>query len=185
MKKLPSLLFILFLIPLSLFAQQTVFLAGKSKVSFQSDAPMELIKATSNKLQGAIDAGKRTFAFSIPADSFKGFNSPLQQEHFYENYMEAKSYPVSTFSGKIIEQVDLLKNGSYSVRAKGKLNIHGVEQERIIKVQLRIQDGTIFAETIFTILLQDHNITIPKVVFQKIAEEIRVVASVEFDQKKK
>ena len=99
--------------------------------------------------------------------------------------MEAKSYPVSTFSGKIIEQVDLFKNGSYSVRAKGKLNIHGVEQERIIKVQLRIQDGTIFAETNFTILLQDHNITIPKVVFQKIAEEIRVVASVEFDQKKK
>jgi polyisoprenoid-binding protein YceI len=149
-----------------------------------SDAPLELIKASSTKLQGAIDADKRTFAFSIPTSSFKGFNSPLQQEHFYENYIEVKAYPVSKFEGKIIEQIDLLNNGNYTVRAKGKLNIHGVEQERIIKVQLRVSDGVIYAQTDFTVILQDHNITIPKVVFQKIAEEIKVLVEVEFDKKK-
>jgi len=185
MKKLSFILGILFLTSVHGIAQQTVYLAQKSKVSFVSDAPLELIKASSTKLKGAIDAEKRTFAFSIPADSFKGFNSPLQQEHFYENYLEAKAYPVSTFEGKIIEKVDLLKNGNYSVRAKGKLDIHGVVQERIIKVQLRVLDGVIYAESNFTILLQDHNITIPKVVYQKIAEEVKVVVTVEFENKKK
>lgn len=184
MKKLLILFVILLLASVGTSAQQTVFLAQKSKVSFVSDAPLELIKASSTKLQGAIDADKRTFAFSIPTDSFKGFNSPLQQEHFYENYIEAKTYPVSTFEGKIIEQIDLLNKGNYSVRAKGKLNIHGVEQERIIKVQLRVSDGVIYAQTDFTVILQDHNITIPKVVFQKIAEEIKVMVEVEFDKKK-
>jgi polyisoprenoid-binding protein YceI len=174
---------ILFFTSVVLAAQPTVYISRKSKVAFLSDAPLELIKASSNKLQGAIDADKRTFAFTIPTDSFKGFNSPLQQEHFYENYIEAKAYPVSTFEGKIIEQVDLLKNGIYSVRAKGKLNIHGVEQERIIKVQLRILDGVIYAETNFTVLLLDHNITIPKVVFQKIAEEVEIMVTLEFEKK--
>lgn len=185
MKKLSFILVILFLTSVYGIAQQTVYLTRKSKVSFVSDAPLELIKASSTKLYGAIDADKRTFAFSIPSDSFKGFNSPLQQEHFYENYIEAKAYPVSTFEGKIIEQVDLLNNGNYSVRAKGKLNIHGVLQERIIKVQLRVSDGVIFAETNFTVLLKDHNITIPKVVFQKIAEEVKVTVMVEFENKKR
>ena len=184
MKKLPVIFVILLIVSVGTSAQQTVFFAQKSKVSFVSDAPLELIKASSTKLQGAIDADKRTFAFSIPTSSFKGFNSPLQQEHFYENYIEAKAYPVSSFEGKIIEQIDLLNNGNYSVRAKGKLNIHGVEQERIIKVQLRVSDGVIYAQTDFTVILQDHNITIPKVVFQKIAEEIKVLAEVEFDKKK-
>ncbi|MDO9254915.1 MAG: YceI family protein [Bacteroidales bacterium] len=183
MKKNLFLFVILLLASAGIFAQQAVYLARKSKVSFQSDAPLELIKASSTKLQGAIDVTKRTFAFSIPTDSFKGFNSPLQQEHFYENYIEAKAYPVSTFEGKIIEQVDLLNDGNYSVRAKGKLNIHGVEQERIIKVQLRISQGVIYAQTNFSVLLQDHNITIPKVVFQKIAEEIKVIVAVEFGKK--
>ncbi len=184
MKKLTVIFVILLIVSVGTSAQQTVFFAQKSKVSFVSDAPLELIKASSTKLQGAIDADKRTFAFSIPTSSFKGFNSPLQQEHFYENYIEAKAYPVSSFEGKIIEQIDLLNNGNYSVRAKGKLNIHGVEQERIIKVQLRVSDGVIYAQTDFTVILQDHNITIPKVVFQKIAEEIKVLAEVEFDKKK-
>jgi polyisoprenoid-binding protein YceI len=184
MKKLSLLFVFLLLASVGTNAQQNVFLAQQSKVSFVSDAPLELIKASSTKLQGAIDADKRTFAFSIPTDSFKGFNSPLQQEHFYENYIEAKAYPVSTFEGKIIEQVDLMNNGNYSVRAKGKLNIHGIEQERIIKVQLRVSGGVIYAETDFTVLLQDHNITIPKVVFQKIAEEIKVSVVVEFEKKK-
>lgn len=180
MRKILIVVVLLFLTVADIYAQQNILRARKSKVAFISDAPLELIKASSNRLQGAIDTDKRTFAFSIPTDSFKGFNSPLQQEHFYENYIEAKAYPVSTFEGKIIEQIDLLKNGIYAVRAKGQLNIHGEEQERIIKVQLRILDGVIYAETTFTVLLTAHNITIPKVVFQKIAEEIKVTVEVEF-----
>lgn len=184
MKKLSFIFVILFLTSVDSIAQPTIYVVRKSKIDFVSDAPLELIKASSDKLQGVIDPEKRTFAFTIQSVSFKGFNNPLQQEHFYENYMESLAYPDSKFEGKIIEQVDFKKDGNYAVRAKGKLTIHGIEQERIIKVDLRISNGIVYANTVFTVLLQDHNITVPRVVFQKIAEEIKVKVALEFERKK-
>lgn len=164
-------------------SQQNIYSSRKSKVEFLSEAPLELISASSDKLQGIIDNDKQTFAFSIPVKSFKGFNSPLQQEHFYENYMEERSYPISKFEGKIIESVDFSVDGNYSIRAKGKLFIHGIEQERIIRVNVKVNKGILYINSEFSILLQDHNITIPKVVYQKIAEEIKVKVSSEFVKK--
>ena len=160
--------------------ESNIFKTRKGTISISSDAPLEIIKASSNELKGAIDISKRTFAFTIGNRSIKGFNSPLQQEHFYENYIEAKKYPVSTFEGKIIEQIDFTKNGDYIVRAKGILTIHGVPQERIIKSSLKVQDNIFYLTSKFTILLSEHNITIPKIVYQKIAEEITIDVDAEF-----
>lgn len=183
MKKNLFLFILLQLMAVNLYAQQVLYITHRSKVDFISDAPLETIKASSEVLQGIIDAEKRTFAFAIPIKSFVGFNSPLQQEHFNENYMEEKAFPEAKFEGKIIEQINFSQDGNYSIRAKGKLNIHGVEQERIIKVQLRISKGVIYANSVFTVLLQDHDISIPKVVFQKISEEIKVTVAAEFTKK--
>ncbi|MBK6966366.1 MAG: YceI family protein [Bacteroidales bacterium] len=110
-------------------------------ISIKSDAPLELIEASSNQLKGVIDITGRSFSFSVNNRSFKGFNSQLQQEHFYENYIEAGKYPQSTFKGKIIEQVDLSVDGDYQVRAKGVLNIHGIDQERIIKADIKVKEA--------------------------------------------
>src|SRR3954468_13445099 len=102
------------------------------KISFRSDAPLELIKASSDDLGGAIDTAKKIFNFKIPINSFEGFNSRTQREHFNENYMQTEQYPEASFKGKIIEDIDLSKEGTYTIRTKGMLNIHGVEKERII-----------------------------------------------------
>lgn len=144
------------------------------QVHFKSDAPLELIEAESDALKGLIDFYNQTFAFTIPVNSFKGFNSALQKEHFNENYMESDQYPRATFAGKMIEKVDISQPGEYIVRAKGKLTIHGVEQERIIRATIRVVGESISIQAAFSVLLQEHNITIPKVVQHKIAEEIFV-----------
>lgn len=153
---------------------QTIFSTKNGKVTFRSDAPLELITASSPELRGAVDVSNRSFTFSLANRSLKGFNSPLQQEHFYENYIEVSSFPVSTFKGKIIEQTDLTIPGNYQVRAKGILDIHGVAQERIIKVNMQVKNGQIAVTSEFLVPLSDHNITIPRIVYQKIAEEIVV-----------
>jgi len=154
--------------------------SADGEISIKSDAPLELIEASSNQLKGVIDITRRSFSFSVNNRSFKGFNSQLQQEHFYENYIEAGKYPQSTFKGKIIEQVDLSVDGNYQVRAKGVLNIHGIDQERIIKADHKVKGGLIFISSSFTVPLSDHNITIPKIVYQKIAEEVMVKVSAGF-----
>lgn len=157
--------------------EPAVWYTENGRINFVSDAPLELIKASSDNLKGAINLEKRTFAFRVSNRSFKGFNSALQQEHFYENYIEANKYPFSDFKGKIIEREDFSQDGTYQVRSKGILSIHGVEQERIINTTLKKSGDTLKLQSTFTVLLKEHDIRIPRIVYQKISEEIEVEVS--------
>ncbi len=154
--------------------QAQKYVTSKGEIWFTSEAPLEVIKAYSSALRGAIDADNKTFAFSVAVNTFEGFNSPLQREHFNENYMESNRFDKAGFNGKIIEQTDFTKDGEYAVRAKGKFNVHGIEQERIIKATIIAKGGKLTVRSNFTVLLEDHGIAIPKIVYQKIADEIQV-----------
>jgi len=160
-----------------------IFVVKSGNIFFHSNAKLELIKAESTKLRGAIDAVKRTFAFAIDINSFEGFNSPLQKEHFNENYMETTRFPTATFSGRIVEDDDFTRDGTYNIRAKGKFTIHGVEQERIIQGDLQVKNGVIKLRCFFTVFLSEHEIKIPKIVYEKLASEITVDINAEFVRK--
>jgi len=158
----------------SLSYGQNVYMTSKSKIHFTSDAPLEMIEATSTQLQGALKPDDRSFVFRSPMNTFEGFNSALQKTHFNTNYLETSKYPHTIFEGKIIEEVDFTKPGIYQVRGKGRFTCHGVEQERIIKCTVKVSANQIEVTSEFTVLLDDHNITIPSVVNQKIDEKILV-----------
>lgn len=153
---------------------QQVYETTAGTIRFYSNTQQELIKASSDNLQGVVDVKEKRFAFRVEIGTFFGFNNPLQRDHFNENYMESDQYPMATFTGKIVEDVDLLANGKHRLRAKGKLNIHGVEQERILYVMVTIKDGTMLVTSEFTVPLIDHSIKIPRVVYEKLATEINV-----------
>src|SRR3990170_3531152 len=152
----------LFLVTAPVFGQKK-YSVSNSRMSFTSNAELELITAASSKVQGLIDPSNNQFAFTVEVKSFQGFNSALQREHFNEKYMESEKFPRARFSGKIIEPIDVSSNGSYDVRAKGELDIHGQKQTRIIKSKLRIENGIVYLETRFFIPLSDHNISIPTI----------------------
>jgi hypothetical protein len=168
------LIYTMLMMPLVLRAQTGIYEVRSGEIHFSSEAPQELISASSKKLKGALDTRNRTFAFKIDIATFVGFNNPLQRDHFNENYMESNIYPAASYKGKIIEDIDLTRDGSYIVRTKGKLNIHGIEQERIIKVQLSVKKGKITIKADFNVLLTDHNIKIPRIVNDKLSPEIKV-----------
>ena len=171
------LIILLFVPAAHVLPQSGIYKTDSGNIAFRSDAPLELIKAASTKLSGLIDENKRTFAFRIPIRTFQGFNSSLQQIHFNENYLETDKFPDATFSGKIIEPIDFSKSGKITIRAKGLLKIHGIEQERIIKSEVTILDQKIHLESFFTVQLSDHGIRVPKIVHEKIANEIKVNVS--------
>ena len=149
-------------------------------VHFKSNAPLEIIEAESDQLQGVLDIEKKLFAFKIYIRSFEGFNSDLQKVHFYENYMEVKDFPNAIFKGKILEPI---KNGSGEYRAKGILEIHGESVERIIYISLDVSDKTALFTSTFLVPLQDHDIDLPRIVYQKIAENIEVKVNGTLDLK--
>ena len=156
---------------------ELLFRCSSGSVQFKSDAPLEMIQAKSQSLKGILNPFENTFAWSVPILSFDGFNNGLQKGHFHENYLETDRYPVATFSGKIIEKVDYNRDQKMVIRAKGKLTIHGVEQERIIKVEVDMHPRVIIFESTFSVQLQEHAINIPKIVHQKIAETVEVKVS--------
>ena len=173
--KLIRLLFFLLALPLLTRSQDwNLYFTNNGKISFRSDSQQELIKAESDEMRGVIDPVHKTFVFKVTIRSFKGFNSALQQEHFNEKFLESEKYPEASFMGKIIEDIDFTKDGVYEIRAKGKLWIHGVEAERIIRSVVTVSKGKATIESHFSVLLSDHNIKVPKVVHEKVASEINI-----------
>ena len=181
-KDIVTIIFLLTAIP-DAFTQDKdqIYICRNGSVSFISDAPLELIKASNDKLSGALNVNDRSFSFQVPTKAFEGFNSGLQKVHFNEDYMETELFPNSTFKGKIIEEVDLTVPGEYKIRAKGKINIHGVEIDRIVRCDLRVSDNKIQVNAAFTIFIADHNISIPSILNQKIATEIKVNVDFTFE----
>jgi len=165
---------IIFLSNQKLKAQSLLYKCENGEVSFISDANLELIEASSHGLKGILDPETNRFAFSIDIISFTGFNSALQLEHFRENYMEISRYGTATFEGRLIEQVNLLETGTHQLRAKGKMTIHGISQEIFLTCRMISDSAFLNVNTEFIIRLSDYNISIPKVVSRKVAEEIIV-----------
>lgn len=179
-----SILIISLIFLASISYAQDLFEISKANVNFTSDAPLELIEAESNDLRGLLKISDRSFVFRVPMRSFEGFNSALQKTHFNENYMESAKYPHTIFEGKIIEDIDFKTNGTYKVRGKGSFTSHGIKQERIIKCKVTISQNKIKVKTEFSVMLDDHNIKIPSVVSQKIAEEININIDLELVPRK-
>jgi hypothetical protein len=184
MTMIKSILSFLLVLPISVYSQTHIYTGVAGKINFKSDAPLELIQAQSDALSGAVNAGDKSFLFTVKMNSFKGFNSELQRTHFNENYVESEKYPKAKFEGKIIEDIDLTKPGTYTVRAKGNMEIHGVTQQRIIKSTITVSQGSILVKSKFTVLITEHKIQIPYVVKQKLAEEIFVEISILLKPKK-
>jgi polyisoprenoid-binding protein YceI len=149
-----------------------VWSTSAGKVSFFSATPVEDIKAMNNHVLSALNS-KGEVVVIITNTQFE-FENKLMQEHFNEKYIESEKYPQSSFKGKINETIDYTKDGEHNVTVTGKLNIHGVEQERTISGKVIIKNGTIQLISEFKVKNADHKIEIPKLVVAKIAEAIEV-----------
>jgi hypothetical protein len=125
-------------------------------------------------MKGVVDVSSKSVAFSVHNQSFVGFNSPLQQDHFHENYIESEKYPDCTFSGKIIDDFDTKTDGNYPVRVKGLLNVKGIGVERIVKGTISVKGDELWMTASFFVPLSDHDIRIPRIVQQKIAPDVEI-----------
>jgi len=167
----------------SFSVKSQLYLTKNGKVYFASEAPLEIIKASSSKLSGILKTDNKSFTFSVSMKSFNGFNSPLQKIHFNENYIESDKYPTAKFKGKIIEDIDFAKRGKYKVRAKGKFSVHGKENPMTIRCNIEILKDEIKVSSKFIVYLKDHNIQIPTIVNQKLSEKINVTIKTSLKRK--
>jgi hypothetical protein len=149
--------------------------------SFFSEAPLEDIDATNNKVLGAIDLEKGTLAVSMLIRGFH-FDKSLMEEHFNENYLESEKFPKCTFKGVInnFSDLDFSTSGSFEAIVEGEIELHGVKKPLNITVKFTVSDKKLVAATVFNLSVADFDIEIPKLVFKKIAEVVEVKALFNF-----
>jgi hypothetical protein len=159
-------------------AQSQIYTTRTGFIGFYSKTPLEDIRAENNQVFAAIDAGKKNIAFSLLLRGFV-FTKELMQEHFNENYVESDKYPKATFSGSFTGDVDLSKDGVYRVMVKGNLNLHNVTHPLESPGTMEVKGGKLTGTAEFKVKPEDYNISIPSLVRDKIAQEMRVNVKIE------
>ena len=163
----------LFILLTATAQSQPIYSSVKGEASFFSEAPIENIDAHSKQLSSFINTATNDIAFAVPISSFH-FKKALMEEHFNEKYIESDKFPSATYKGKINEKIDFTKDGTYRITSTGKFTIHGVEKLRTDSAVLVIKANQLSLTGKFNVVVKDHNIEIPKLMFQNIAEIIQV-----------
>lgn len=171
-----TVLLTLFILGMHEMQAQDLYKAKSTKVDFFSEAPLENISAVNTGCASLINTKTREVAVVVPIKLFE-FEKDLMREHFNENYMESDKYKNASFKGKINEEVDFTKEGTYELSATGAFNIHGVEKQRTLKGTMKVTKKGLELDAKFMVKLEDHDIEIPKIVFEKIAEEVEVTCN--------
>ena len=176
------LLIILIFSQQDLFSQQ--FYTDKGVTKFDgSKAAFEPIKATNNNSVSIIDSETGQIAAVILISKFE-FRLGLMQEHFNENYLESNVYPKSTFEGKIKDfNVLNLTETVMTHEITGNLTIKGVAKKIKTIAEISKVDNQIKIKSNFAVFLSDFGIKVPKIVFKKIDEEVKISLNFTYDKK--
>jgi len=148
---------------------------------FESHTPLEDIKAHNHQTLSVLNLENGELAVSILIKGFQ-FEKALMQEHFNENYMESDKFPKAVFKGEIIDMgaVNLEKEGTYPVKVKGDLTIHGETQPVETEGTITVADDTFSASSSFVVEVADYKIDIPAVVRDNIANEVKIDINVDY-----
>ncbi|AEI51483.1 YceI family protein [Runella slithyformis] len=152
---------------------QNLFSTSNGETSFFSETPVENITAVNKFGQAILNTSNNEIVVQLTMKQFD-FPNKLMQEHFNENYIESDKYPKALFKGKINESIDFTKNGAYDISATGDFTLHGVTKPRTLKGKVTVAQGAVSIASEFDVALADHNIEVPKIVFMKIAQTIKV-----------
>lgn len=142
-------------------------------ISFFSSAPIENIAAQTNHAVSAINMKTGDVFFKVPMRTFQ-FKRALMQEHFNADYLETDKFPFATFKGKIENYSRPDGDGTFPVTVEGQLTIHGVTKAYRVPGTLDINNGQVTATAAFNVRLADHQIPIPKIVTENIAEVLAI-----------
>jgi polyisoprenoid-binding protein YceI len=177
------LLYISIFISYSLAISQETYVTTNGHINFNASTPFEDIDANNKQVNAILKTENGHFASVLLLKDFT-FRKKLMQEHFNENYVESDKYPKATFSGIIqgFTVNNLTSNKTYTI--KGKLTLHGVTKEVSTKAVMVKQGETISLKTSFIVKPEDYNIRVPKIVFKKIAKEVKVSVNFALEAKK-
>ena len=169
---------------INIHATSQVYYTKNGNASFFSKTMLQDIKADNNQMISVLNIQTGEIQFSLLNNAFR-FPKAKMEEDFNENYIESAKYPRSTFKGNItnLSEINFAKDGTYPVKVKGDLMIHGVEKSIATAGTITVTNGNISAASSFNILVKDYKINIPTIVNNKVAENIKIDITCNYQKK--
>lgn len=164
---------LVFFVFLTFSVKAQIYSGKNGSIKLVGKAPQETITAESKVLMGKLDIATKNFNFKQSLTQFKFSQGDLQKKDAEEIYWETEKYPNATFTGKIINDVDLKTDGVYKVNAVGVFSMHGVEKEMKVPATVTVKNGSISIASQLKIFLSDFKIKIPRLVVMKVSEEFQ------------
>lgn len=169
------------LLLISVFLMASEFNVDKNKknlVKFISDAPVEDFEGVTDVIDGylAFDEddllSNSNLYFEVDLRKLDT-GIGLRNRHMRENYLHTDKYPFASYKGKITKAVK--NNNTYNVEVDGNMTIHGVTKPLKVQGVLSRDDKSINIKSNFEVKLTDYNIEVPKFMFLKISNTMRLV----------
>ena len=165
-----------------LSAQKYATRSGKTSF-IGSEETFEQIKAVNSVSTAIVDSSSGDIAILLFISAFD-FEISLMQEHFNENYMDSSKYPKATFSGNIQNfSLEELLDSEKDYKILGVLTIRGIEKNVSVSCRLKKISKGLSLKTNFNVSAGDFDIKIPKVVRNKISQEINITAEYDLFEK--
>ncbi len=167
-------LLIILLISFQSFSQGK-FLTKTGILNFEASVPsFEEVAATNNSVTAILNTENGEFAALALVKGFR-FKNALMEEHFNENYAESSKFPKATFKGNLVDFSLSEIETETQIKIEGELSFHG-ETKKIENISATIQKegSTITLKGNFKVLASDFNIKIPKIVKNKLSNEVIV-----------
>lgn len=154
---------------------QGKFYTKSGKITFFSSSSMEDIEAINKTVITLLNTQTGDLQFAVLMKGFE-FKKALMQEHFNRDYVESDKYPKAEFNGELTNNSDInyTVNGTYTVKTKGKLTIHGQTKEIETTGIITVKDGKLLMNAVFNVLVADYKITIPRLYRDNISKSIKV-----------
>lgn len=156
---------------------QDKFFTKTGKVQFDattSKSPEKVVGINKTAV-AVLDKNSGAIQFSVLLKGFE-FEQALMEEHFNENYVESHKYPKTEFRGIIVnnKSVNYQKDGSYPVKVKGKMSLHGVVLDHETDGTLSVKAGKIELKSNIELVLTDYKIDIPGLVADKLSKTAKI-----------
>ncbi|MDH5588479.1 MAG: YceI family protein [Gemmatimonadota bacterium] len=156
---------------------------GENRVTFRSRASIEEFEGVTDRVDGYVlldgerltpETGGDDTGFYLEVDlASLDTGIGLRDRHMRDNYLEVRDHPYASYEGRIVA-TEVVGDGRFAVSSRGKLSIHGVTREVEVPCEVEARGEGYRARCDFQVLLSDHDIEIPSVMFLKLANEIRL-----------
>jgi polyisoprenoid-binding protein YceI len=160
------------------FGQKYYTKSGQINFDATTASSPEKIEGVNRSATCVVDTKTGNMQFAVLMKGF-AFERALMEEHFNENYAESNKYPKAEFKGEIknADKIDFSKDGTFSVKVKGKLTMHGESNDVETDGKIVIQGGKIKATADFNVKLSDYKVSIPGLVADKVAKVAKISVS--------